>query len=143
MGQPRQVMPRNTLAGEKWRPVEGLEDCFEVSNLGRVYSLPRVAMDGREVKGKFLTKSKIQSKNSFICRVLLAQWPQKFRVRIDKLVWETFRDPIPKGLIPYPLDGDPSNCALSNLGLRPKQPGASLYRNRKQETADARRSHRS
>lgn len=125
----RLVMPQNILAGEEWRPVKGLEDSYEVSNLGRIYSLPRRTADGREVKGKFLVNSRIAHKNSFFCRVTLVQRPQKPRVRVAALVWEAFRGPIPKGYVPYPLDGDQMNCAVDNLDLRRKKPGRWLHAN--------------
>ena len=39
---------------EIWKPIEGFEDYYEVSNMGRVRSKDRVAVDGRHCKGKVL-----------------------------------------------------------------------------------------
>lgn len=37
--------------------------------------------------------------------------------RVDHLVWEAFRGPIPEGHSIDHVDGDKANCALSNLRL--------------------------
>ena len=38
---------------EIWKDVVGYEGYYQVSNLGRVRSLDRIASNGRKIKGKF------------------------------------------------------------------------------------------
>ena len=36
---------------EIWKPIEGLEGKYEVSNLGRVRSIDRISSNGHKLKG--------------------------------------------------------------------------------------------
>lgn len=49
---------RVDLPGEMWKPIVDWEDCYEISNLGRVWSIPRLVMrcDGRSypVSGRII-----------------------------------------------------------------------------------------
>ena len=99
-----------TLALEIWLPVVGYEGLYEVSNFGRIKSLPRnttrggimkLSTDKRGVKVVNLTKD------------------GKQRVRlVHQLVLEAFVGPRPEGIAGEDtrhLDGNPSNNHLSNL----------------------------
>ncbi len=123
---------RPDLPGEQWRDIAGYEGCYQVSNLGRIYSLPRIvdAIYGkRTMRGRFMRRSPYQgvSAGTLYFRVFLQRNRDKGGgkdyVRVAVLVWEAFRSPIPHDHVPSHLDGDPSNCALDNLVLRKKAPG--------------------
>lgn len=50
---------------EIWKDIEGYEGLYQVSNLGRIYSVPRVVNKNQKVGGQFITPSKPKCKNYF------------------------------------------------------------------------------
>jgi len=50
-GPPRNARPPS-LSGERWLPVVGWEEFYEVSSLGRVWSVPRLKCLGRILKAR-------------------------------------------------------------------------------------------
>jgi hypothetical protein len=101
---------------ENWLPIVGLEGSYEISDLGRVKTLPRTCKTKggsiRRVLGGFL---RIFSSRGYPCVTLSKDGKQKPRY-IHTLILEAF-----VGLRPTPVhhachfDGDPSNNVLSNL----------------------------
>lgn len=117
-----------TAMDEQWQPAPGFHGHYEVSNLGHVRSL--MLRPGR-------------CKKSIPRSVPLALKPQKWKKGYRKyrfgkcdglnpnsnnsaffahrLVWETFRGPVPDGLTINHIDGDKTNNRLDNLELATHQ----------------------
>ena len=93
---------------EIWKTIAGWSG-YEVSNLGRVRSLPRTARLGRRWKGKVLSV-----KGSKYPMVQLSNGVTERRY-VHLLVLEAFRGPCPPGLEGCHNDGDNFNCRLQNL----------------------------
>ena len=83
---------------EEWRPVEGYEDRYEVSNLGRVRSVDRVNDYGRHYKAK-MRKQKV-GQHGYMEITLTGPGPRETRLktfRVQRLVAAAFI-PNPQGL---------------------------------------------
>jgi NUMOD4 motif/HNH endonuclease len=107
-------------ANERWRPVVGYESRYEISNFGRLRSLPRtwnvVRKNGSPlpgiVEGKIL-KPRLD-KDGYEQIGLRGLGERKW-FKIHQLVLETFIGPRPKNLIIDHIDGNRANNALSNI----------------------------
>lgn len=98
---------------ESWRPIAGYEDAYEVSDLGRVRSVPRVVNAGpppgkRAIPAKVLTPT--LANNGYLQVTL-----RRRALMIHSLVAEAFIGPRPDGLETCHNDGDSHNNRLSNL----------------------------
>lgn len=97
---------------EEWRPVVGYEGAYEVSNLGRVRSLPRVVMRGANgplpVRGRILKQVRSQE---VYRQVGIGGRPR----RVHHLVAEAFIGPRPPGLEICHNNGDGADNRASNL----------------------------
>lgn len=91
---------------EEWRPAVGFEGFYEVSDQGRVRSLPRKACRGQLLKprwrGRYLA-------------VVLSTPEQRVEKRVHRLVGEAFLGPKPERLETRHLDDDRSNNTLDNI----------------------------
>lgn len=92
---------------EKWKPVLGYEGLYEVSNFGRVRSLPRNTTKGK-VRG-------LSSHTFGYPQVLLSKDGNKSMRTVHQLVLEAFIGPRPKDMECRHLDGSPTNNNLKNL----------------------------
>lgn len=94
---------------EIFLPVPNFEGLYDLSNKGQLYSYPRPYCKGGYTYGNDNGDGYLQttlSKNSIItCK------------RINRLVWETFVGPIPKGYDVHHIDGNRKNNSLENLSL--------------------------
>jgi hypothetical protein len=105
---------------EVWKPIEGYEGKYEVSNLGQVRSLARVAKRERDgyrndipVKGRVLKPRK--TKKGYLRVALSSAHRQRTDYQIHRLVAEAFV-PNPKNLpIVNHSDENPKNNHVSNL----------------------------
>jgi hypothetical protein len=84
---------------ERWRPVAGYEDLYHVSDLGRVWALPRW-IRGRSGStwlrpGRFLTPS--PTSNGYLKVTLSDSRGGQERRAVHRLVAETFLGPCPPG----------------------------------------------
>ena len=100
---------------EIWKDIEGYENCYQVSNLGRVRSLTRKV---DTFYGQRITKGKILKPlitNTGYFRVDLKQHQKDNYVSIHRLVAQAFI-PNPNN---YPvinhIDGNPTNNDVTNL----------------------------
>lgn len=103
---------QEAIDGERWRPVVGFEGSYEVSDYGRVRSLPRRASNGRRLGARIL-KSQATS-YGYLCVFLYRDNGPEFR-KVHTLVLEAFVGPAPAGQICRHLDGNPANPSLMNL----------------------------
>lgn len=98
---------------ERWLPIPGYEDAYEVSDLGRVRSVDRwiEAKDGRRwpMRGK-LRATYLWGKGNYVT-VTINHRPRT----VHTLVMHAFVGPPPEGSEVRHLDGDSTNCRLSNL----------------------------
>lgn len=98
---------------EEWRSISGYEGLYEVSDLGRVRSLPRATTKGRVLKPYI-------SKHNGYCYVTLSKNNNRASKRVHTLIMSAF-NPIDKKpgydknhTINH-KDGDKTNNRLSNL----------------------------
>lgn len=100
-----------TDATERWLPVPGYEGLYEVSDLGRVRSLPRQVGYGR-IKGRILKA--LPGRNGYP-RVNLWKDQRAKMHHVHSLVLAAFTGPRPEGYETRHLDGDRCNNTLANL----------------------------
>lgn len=100
---------------EIWKPVVGYEGQYEISNLGRVRSLPKAVPHIRGVRTipARVLKPRQQASGHLYIRSFGGRnggiaW-------VHRLVYEAFVGPIPAGLDIRHLDGNPSNNTPENL----------------------------
>ena len=93
---------------ERWLSVVGREGSYEVSDLGRVYSIPRPRTRGG------ILKPGVNS-HGYLVLAFYKPGGGRVSVAVHQLVMEAFVGPGPKGMEIRHLDGNPANGALSNL----------------------------
>ena len=92
---------------EIWKPVVGWEGLYEVSNMGRVRSLPRATTRGR------ILKANIQALH--YPQVVLSRNGKIKTFEVHKLVMNAFVGPRPMGMEACHNNGDWNDCRLANL----------------------------
>lgn len=97
---------------EAWKPIPGYEGRYEVSDLGRVKSLPQLTSDGRRLKPKVL-RGRPQKSGHLSVPLTLGGTCRNGLVH--RLVLIAFTGPPPPGMHALHRDGNPSNNLLSNL----------------------------
>ena len=103
-------------SNEIWKPIKDFENLYEVSNLGRVKSLPRIKINN---KGKQLTKEKIMKPHDFNNGYYKVPLTNKEHLKKYYLVHRL----VAQAFIPNPnnfpqvnhKDGDKSNNCADNL----------------------------
>jgi NUMOD4 motif len=105
------------MAVERWRPVVGWEGYYEVSDLGRVRSVARVAMRRNgsplPIRPRVLKPSRTHGGHP---AVLLERYPEKRHPLVHTLVLEAFFGLRPDSTaVARHKDGDINNLAASNL----------------------------
>lgn len=96
------------MSDENWKAVVGYEGRYEVSDMGRVRSLPR----------RYKRRSQILKPSRRIggyMRVTLCEGPDKQQLLISRLVLTAFRGPCPAGQETRHLNGVRSDNRLGNL----------------------------
>lgn len=100
---------------EAWLPVVGWEGLYEVSDQGRVRSLPRTVAFGNRTR---VAPSRILKPGRDLHGVLyvhLANGERRKVLRVHKLVLEAFVGPCPEGMEGCHYDDDNENNRLFNL----------------------------
>lgn len=104
---------------EEWRPVVGYEGLYEVSDLGRVKSLPRMTPTrwgtSRFHPGGLLSVRSSPTTGYVRTTLVDARRGMKRYANVHSLVLEAFVGPRPNGMECCHRDGDRGNAALSNL----------------------------
>lgn len=126
---------QNGKRGETWKPVIGYEGYYEVSDKGRVRSVPRVSSHGRHYKGKML-KLYINRRNGYVYVCLSKQNKQKQK-RVHIAVMEAFTDYRSHGFnaeaVIDHLDGDKQNNCIENLEIVTQRENDRRQRERKEQ----------
>lgn len=97
---------------EEWRWVVGLEGMLEVSDRGRIRSLPRRDAAGRPRSGKFL-RGRTGSYGHRSVTFMVGH--RQIHIAVHRAVLEAFVGPCPPGMECCHNDGDPTNNHVSNL----------------------------
>lgn len=104
------------MVNERWAPIPNYEGVYEISDGGKVRSLPRRRFNG---SGWFTDAGRVLKPvwaGAGYEQVCLYAADGKMRRRyIHALVLETFVGPRPPRTLTRHLDGDPSNNSLHNL----------------------------
>ncbi|QLF83526.1 HNH endonuclease [Gordonia phage RedWattleHog] len=100
------------MTAERWLPVPGYEDLYEVSDRGRVRSIPRTDALGRRVAGGMRST---HTDDHGRIRVTLNRDGGKKGHLVHHLVLEAFVGPCPDGLECCHWNGDASDNRLANL----------------------------
>jgi len=115
------ITPTKGESTEEWREIAGYPD-YMVSNLGRVYSLPRSCRNhngdnGRRACGGLILRGSTKKENGRIERVTVQLFRDEKKIQrpIHHLVLEAFVGKRPSGLEGCHNDGDPTNNRLDNL----------------------------
>lgn len=115
------------MAEETWRSVDSFKDVYEVSNFGRVRSLPRVIFVRhdlcRRLSGKVLRQSIWRHESNTTVSVVLSHEARRETKSVADLVMGAFEGEKPVGYRTRHRDGDSTNNVVANLYY---EPGISL-----------------
>lgn len=117
---------------ENWKEIAGYEGKYEVSNFGRVRSMPRIDTTGRHLPMRvqklviFNTNGHLRAALSWACKTK--------RESVHRLVLQTFLGPCPAGMQACHNDGNPKNNRIDNL--RWDTPKANQFDRVKHETSN-------
>lgn len=106
---------------EEWRDVPEWEGYYQVSNLGRVRSVPRVVIKPvrgtdvrKQVRSRFLRQTKKLTKHGYLV-VTFSRCGKTKTFAVHILVLIAFRGPSIHGQVSRHLDGNRFNNRLTNL----------------------------
>ena len=99
---------------ENWLDVPGYEGIYQVSDLGRVFSLSRTDSLGRPWGG-YLLRQALDGKGYPLVTLHRSGEPKV--ASVHHLVTDAFLGSCPTGLLRRHLDGNALNCRLSNLAF--------------------------
>lgn len=101
---------------ENWRPIQGYEGIYEVSDQGRVWSVKRVITlrngGTRTVGGRYLKHGVGDAGHEYVNLRKDGQGEWEY---VHRLVLTAFVGPCPEGMEACHWDDDPGNNALENL----------------------------
>ncbi|MBN7395680.1 HNH endonuclease [Mycobacteroides abscessus subsp. abscessus] len=103
---------------EQWRPVVGFEGLYEVSDLGRVRTVPRLVSMGRgyrTVPGRIRKYGHSTTHGYLIVGLSRPGKRRATTALVHRLVLEAFVGPCPDGMEACHFDGDKTNNRLPNL----------------------------
>lgn len=98
---------------ENWLPVVGYARLYEVSDLGRVRSCPRLRANGVWAEGRVLRPG--PQRRGYLTVCLIGPDGSKRSKRVHRLVLESFVGPCPAGFMACHFNDVPGDNRLSNL----------------------------
>lgn len=98
---------------EVWKDVVGYEGRYQVSDLGRVKSLPNKRRK-TEIIMKQAKYARTEHRVINLTSEVSGSWKQRLHY-VHRLVLEAFRGPCPAGMESCHNDGNPTNNRLNNL----------------------------
>jgi hypothetical protein len=104
---------------ERWKPVPGYEDCYSISDLGR---LARTATYGAKPKHCWKIRAPAL-KNGYRSYHMCRDGIRKYQLA-HVMVWRAFKGPIPNNREVNHKDGNRNNSCLSNLELMTRSENA-------------------
>ena len=110
-------MAESQPTSERWLPVVGYENIYEVSDHGRIWSVKRKVKGGRgkprTAGGRILRGGAAQSGHRTVS--LAHPWHGHKMYLVHRLVLEAFVGPCPEGMEACHWDDNPANNRLDNL----------------------------
>lgn len=104
-----------SLEGEIWTAIKGYENRYEISNIGRVLSLPKLHSRGGLRPPKILSPGIYRKSGSEYLTVVLFRNKKAATTKIHRLVAQAFiPNPENKPFINH-IDNNPSNNKVENL----------------------------
>ncbi len=104
---------------EIWKDIPDYEGIYQASNKGRIRSVDRILPKGgglQRLKGLVLRPNLTGGwKNNKYMQVTICKSGKTKKEYVHRLVWLTFRGPIPHPLEVNHIDGVKTNCRLGNL----------------------------
>ena len=97
---------------EQWKPVVGYDDCYSISDLGR---MARTSTYGRDPRPCWKIRAPAL-KNGYRSFHMCKDGVRKYRLA-HIMVWEAFKGPIPPGMDVNHKNGDRDNPSEENLDL--------------------------
>lgn len=108
-----------THTPEEWRPVVGHEGVYEISSLGRVRTVARVAIrrngSPMPVRARILKTFRTPPMGYHAVKLQCGGRHTRVTARVHILVLEAFVGPRPEGLVGCHDDGDVDNNGVDNL----------------------------
>lgn len=105
------------MNGEQWRPIEGFEGVYDVSNYGRIYSRPRVVQfsptHSANRRGRIMRLASVGPRG-VVCVTLRDRQGGKRMHKVHRLVAAAFIGPS-NGMDVLHADDNPKNNHVSNL----------------------------
>ena len=98
-------MPR-----ERWKPVAGLEDCYAVSDRGRVRRMAHFGIWAKRPPTMLRPKVTKGYVSFYLSKDGIGRWHM-----VHRLMWEAFREPIPAKMQINHLNGKKDDNRLCNL----------------------------
>lgn len=111
---------RGCAVDESWKPIAGYEDAYEVSDLGRVRSLPREVVSGGLARKRRGVVRRTYPGNKNEPRLFLSIEGRRKSFYVATLVLEAFVSPRPEGMEARHRDGVNANNTLQNLWWGPQ-----------------------
>lgn len=105
------MTPIDQPRSEQWRDIPGFEGIYQASNLGIIRSIDRIDARGNRRRGQPLqTRHHLSGIDVGLTKN--ARQTQHF---VRRLVLQAFVGPCPDGMEARHINGDPTDCRLSNL----------------------------
>lgn len=108
---------KTDLENEIWKDVVGYEGLYQVSNLGRVYCMPKewdITCGGKRKYVGNIASVKINNKSKYPVAMLSKNNKVKY-VYVHRIAVEAFIGAIPKGLVVNHIDQIRTNNNINNL----------------------------